>query len=590
MRLLKPFVVVIVLTLLVAACMQMFVQAVAHASTSYTWTGQGYDNQWSDASNWSPNGVPGVGDSATIGPNPSGYVTVPAGTTVQNLALNGTVNAVSELNGGSLTITGNFTWMGSGSVSTTLDIPSGATANIDSVSGDQKSLESNLSVEGSASISGPGLLLYPLVITNTGTFTFNPGTVINVLSCCNNPVQFINKGSVVVPSPGSGTQNATINGVAFEDQGSVNIGSNAALELQIAPSTFASGVSITGAGTLLIDNSANVQLSGQVKLGSGTTFELGVDQNNSAGTLSGTGTLSGSGGLFTWTGGTLNGTFTIASSVHTTLSGTVQKLIQAPGGNGTTTLNLAGPTTLASGSTLTFSGGGTILNNTGTFTPQAGSTITAESCCVSPAQFNNNGTLTAGVGKGNTFSVAYVALNNSGTVNLKSGTFKFDSPGYTQTGGTTKLSGGNFVSATWYSAMITLNGGELSGKGTITSYVQNGALIDPGSSVPGEGRITIAGDYTQTSTGTLRADIKGTGSPGTRYDQLVVNGTATLNGTLDIETASGFTPAIGNQFVVVKATTLSGKFATLLHYQLPNNIEYAASYKTTSVTLKVKAG
>ncbi len=137
---------------------------------------------------------------------------------------------------------------------------------------------------------------------------------------------------------------------------------------------------------------------------------------------------------------------------------------------------------------------------------------------------------------------------------------------------------------------VTLNGGSLTGKGTITSTVQNAASIDPGSTVPGEGLITIVGTYTQTSKGTLRVDIKGTGSPGTNYDQLSVNGTATLNGTLNIQTASGFTPTTSDQFTVVKATTLTGKFATLLNYQLPNNLEYYASYTTTSATLKVKKG
>ncbi len=587
MRSLKSFVVLMTLMLVVAACMQMFIPSVAHASTSYTWTGQGYDDQWTTPSNWNPSGIPGAGDSVTIGPSPTATVTLPPSTKVQNLTLDGNYN---QLSGGSLTVTGNFTWMGDGSISMPLDIPSGATASIINAPGDNKTLQANLSVEGSASVSGPGLVIDQVSIINTGTFTFEPGAVVNVMACCQSLATFTNQGTVVVPSPSSGTGVATLAGLAFNDQGSVNIGKNSTLELQVAPSTFASGVSIAGAGTLLIDNSAIVQLNGSVKLGKGTTFELGVDQYNSAGTLTGTGTLSGSGSKFSWTGGIMVGTFTIASSVTTRISGTVQKMLQAPGGNGTTTLNLAGPTTLASGSTLIFSGGGAIINNMGTFTPQAGSTITSGSCCYSPAQFNNKGTFSVSVGTGKTFSVSYVAFNNSGTVNVKSGIFKFDNPGYTQTGGVTKLSGGTLVSASPGQASITLNGGKLTGKGTITSYLQNGALIDPGTSVPGEGQITIVGNYTQTSTGTLRIDIKGTGSPGTNYDQLVVNGTATLSGTLDIETASGFTPPLGAQFVVVQATTLTGTFATLLHYQLPNNTEYVASYTTTTATLQVKAG
>src|SRR5437763_1847060 len=45
--------------------------SVAHAATSYTWTGQGFDGNWNTPKNWSPNGVPGAGgagDSVAIGP------------------------------------------------------------------------------------------------------------------------------------------------------------------------------------------------------------------------------------------------------------------------------------------------------------------------------------------------------------------------------------------------------------------------------------------------------------------------------------------------------------------------------------------
>jgi hypothetical protein len=79
---------------------------------------------------------------------------------------------------------------------------------------------------------------------------------------------------------------------------------------------------------------------------------------------------------------------------------------------------------------------------------------------------------------------------------------QFGDPGYTQTGGSTMLNGGALASTT--SAILNLNGGKLTGIGTITASVQNGALIDPGTTTPGEGLITIAGNYTQTSAGTLR--------------------------------------------------------------------------------------
>jgi len=580
MRSMKLVVVLVLVALCGALAIQMVIPSVARAATSYTWTGNAFDGQWTSAGNWNPNGVPGAGDSATIGVAEN--ITMPASTTVASLTLSGQGTALS---GGSLTITGSFNWTDYGTITTNIDIPSGATANISNPSIYRQAFQgSTFSVEGSATISSNQLVLGQTVLTNTGTVTLEPGSAIYAFACCVNPAQFINKGNVVVPSSSTGSPSALINGVSFNDSSTASIGSNSTLDLQIAPSTFAAGVSFSGGGTLLLDYGADIQLSGTVNLGSGTTFQVGSPGSTGPGILNGTGTLTGTGSNFSWLNGTLNGTFTAASSVHTNISGSDRKLLQSPGGSGSTTLTLAGTTTL-SGTQLVLSGGGAILNNTGTFTPQAGSTITAQSCCASAAQFNNKGKLVISVGAGNTFSISFVAFNNSGTVTLKSGTMQFGDPGYTQTAGSTVLNGGALASTT--SAILNLKGGKLTGKGTITASVQNAALIDPGTTTPGEGLITIVGNYTQTSTGTLRADIKGT-TAGATYDQLSISGTATLNGTLDIMTASGFTPTTSDQFIIVKATTLTGTFATLLNYKISLHLQYYAQYTTTTATLKVK--
>lgn len=587
MRLLKLVIIALALIVVMPAVMQMVAPSVAHASTSYSWTRLGGDNNWSNPANWSPNGVPGAGDNVSIAPTKfasTPNVIVPPGTTVQSLTLG---TASSLMSGGSLTITGSFDWPANGTVMTPITVPAGGTVNI---SGNgQKIINSgggnntlNFSFAGTTTVSGTGLALSGsgVTLTNSGTFTLQPGATMTAQSCCVNPAQFVNQGSVVLPSSAT----AIIKGIAFNNSGTVSLASSSILDLQIAPSTWSAGASISGAGMLLVDNLASVKLNGTVNLGNGTTFQLGSAA--SRGSLSGTGTFTGSGSTFSWLDGTLNGTFSVAKSVHTTISGNDQKTLQAPGGSSTTTLTLEGTTTL-SGTGLGLSGGGAILNNTGTFSPQAGSTITAGSCCVNPAQFNNKGTFTNNVGAGNTFSITSVAFNNSGTVNLKSGTLQFGNPGYMQTAGKTNMAGGSLASTT--SAIVNLQGGSLSGKGTITASMQNGALIDPGSTVPGEATLKITGNYTQTPAGTLRTDIKGSGTPGTNYDQLSVSGTATLNGTLNIVTASGFTPALTDQFIVVKATTLTGTFTTL-SYQLPNNLQYYAQYTTTTATLMVKQG
>lgn len=580
MRSMKLVGVLLLVALCGALAIQMVMPSVVHAATSYTYTGNALDGQWTTAGNWSPIGVPGPGDSATIGIAEN--VNLQTSTSVQNLTLSG---QGTNLSNGSLTITGSFNWTNYGAITTNIDIPSGATANISNPSPYRQAFQgSSFSVEGSATISSNQLVLGQTVLTNTGTVTLEPGSAIYAFACCVNPAQFINKGNVVVPSSSPGSPSALVNAVSFNDSSTTSIGSNSILDLQIAPSTFANGVTFNGAGTLLIDYGGNVQLSGTVNLGSGTTFQVGSPGSTGPGLLNGTGTFTGTGSNFSWLNGTLNGTFTVASSVHSSISGSDQKLLQSPGGGGTTTLTLAGTTTL-SGTQLVLSGVGAILNNSGTFTPQAGSTITAQSCCSSPAQFNNTGKLVVNVGAGNTFSISLVAFNNSGTVTLSSGTMQFGDPGYTQTGGSTMLNGGALASTS--SAILNLTGGKLTGIGTITASVQNGALIDPGTKTPGEGLLTIAGNYTQTSAGTLRVDIKGT-TPGVTYDQLSVSGTASLNGTLDIMTARGFTPTPSDQFIVVTAQTRTGTFATLLHYKISLHLQYYAQYTSTTAILKVK--
>ncbi len=114
-------------------------------------------------------------------------------------------------------------------------------------------------------------------------------------------------------------------------------------------------------------------------------------------------------------------------------------------------------------------------------------------------------------------------------------------------GQTFVVNGGDFI-----------NNGTIFGKGTLdvtqaTSFINNG-ILSPGNS---PGSLTINGDFTQTSSGTIVLEIAGL-VPGTQYDQLIINGTATLNGTVNIVLLNGFVlPANGN-FQLISATTFIG--------------------------------
>src|ERR1700730_3120964 len=89
---------------------------VVHASTTYAWAGKGSDWTWGNTQNWQPNGTPQAGDSAVIAPSPTSQgpaVTgAPTGLSLQDL----TLGPHSSLDGGSLTVTGSFTWTGNGTL------------------------------------------------------------------------------------------------------------------------------------------------------------------------------------------------------------------------------------------------------------------------------------------------------------------------------------------------------------------------------------------------------------------------------------------------------------------------------------------
>ena len=78
--------------------------------------------------------------------------------------------------------------------------------------------------------------------------------------------------------------------------------------------------------------------------------------------------------------------------------------------------------------------------------------------------------------------------------------------------------------------------------------------------------LTVEGDYTQLTTGTLAVDLfdeaPGTGQPA--HDQLAVEGLATLAGTLDVKLGDGHDPDAGDTFVVIDAEQYAGGFDHVL--------------------------
>lgn len=141
------------------------------------------------------------------------------------------------------------------------------------------------------------------------------------------------------------------------------------------------------------------------------------------------------------------------------------------------------------------------------------------------------------------------------------------------------LQGGKLIT----SSFSIPSGETFSGSGTIEANLTNAGTLSPGSS---PGTITIDGDFTQESTGTLAIELGGTTS-GTQYDQLVVTGEAVLDGTLDVSLYNEFSPSLGESFTILTYTSHTGSFDTLNLPTLGLGLAWKIAYESTAVTLTV---
>ena len=109
---------------------------------------------------------------------------------------------------------------------------------------------------------------------------------------------------------------------------------------------------------------------------------------------------------------------------------------------------------------------------------------------------------------------------------------------------------------------LTVDGGTVSGTGTLTgALVNEGGTVSPGLA-PTVGTLSVDGPYTQGASGVLETVIDGTGSGA--YSQLSLTGNATLAGTLAVEPSAAFTAAAesGNTMpVFAYGGTRTGSFA-----------------------------
>jgi len=133
-------------------------------------------------------------------------------------------------------------------------------------------------------------------------------------------------------------------------------------------------------------------------------------------------------------------------------------------------------------------------------------------------------------------------------------------------------------------AMTISPGGTFTNQGTVQAL--NGESLSISDLAPNAGVIaagdgsviTINGNFSNSSTGTLIVDIGGTST--SQYGVIDVTGSASLAGTLDVSLQNGFSPAAGEDFNVMTFASETGTFSSIIGW--PDNILYDPESVTLS--------
>lgn len=385
------------------------------------------------------------------------------------------------------------------------------------------------------------------------------------------------------------------------------------------------GGSFTLANDIVLDTpSGFIGLNGKILTLSGTitgatgTAGLFVNDNSGLGTLVLTGTSSYTGAT-TVNSGTLqagaadvfapDSAFTVVSGATLALNGYSQTIgslagagnvalgnaILATGGNGTST-TFSGAISGSGGELTKFGGGTLVLSGDNTYS--GGTTVFSGTLSVASSSnlgsgglalfngatlaitgdstFGNGVTLAAAdpsisVASGVTATWSGVIAGHPGTNAALSltgpGTLILDAAN-TYTGGTTIDAGTLEVGDSAHPAasiagnVTVASGGTLMGHGTIEGTVTNSGDVHPGGSI---GVLTVGGNYTQASNGTLTIEVTPNVSagPGVGYDQLAVSGSASLAGTLAVLDDAG-TYSVGTRYTILTAAGgRSGSFSSV---------------------------
>ncbi|AXV14635.1 autotransporter outer membrane beta-barrel domain-containing protein [Neorhizobium sp. SOG26] len=551
-----------------------------------TWTGAG-GSDFSDGANWdTAPAAPGAGDAAVI---PSGTPIAGSSAEVRTLDVSGgTLKVDADLtvsDGTQISGTGRVEVSTGGELNSNVGLTGGYLGVSGTLAGDVDASGGTFindgTVDGQAGINGGTLTnngtLRDLGITSGGIVTNNATATVTGATGVENG-SLTNNGAlnaVDVGSAGIFTNNSGATAGAVTNAGTAsNAGNVSSLNNTNGSFTNGSGGTITGNTTVAGGTVTNNFVVTDVDVAEAAAFinNAGATAGavTNAGTSSNGGTiasLDNTGGSFTNNnGGTITGMTTVTGGTVTN-NFVVTDVDVAEAAEFVNNLGATASVVTNAG---TASNAGTVaaLTNTGgTFSNNAGGTITGTTTVTGGTVTNNSAMADVDVAAGGTFvnnsAGSAGAVSNAGTGSNDGTMTSLTNAGgsFANTGtiaGAATVTGGTVVNDGTVSGTVAIyTGGILAGTGSIGGLtVGAGGVVSPG---PGFATISVTGDVTFEADSTYRADIDPTGLS----DRIDATGAVTINGgTLQIFAASGsYAPT--TIYTLLTGSSVSGEFDTV---------------------------
>lgn len=581
-----------------------------HAQTGMaqtTWGRTNGNGGWFDAANWSA-GVPDASDSVLFDKSTTAIIYGSTNATAGSISLDSGGVTVGDIDAGTLNVGG------------TIAIGSSATLKLSY--GTISAHRINLSQGGTYSDNTHGTL----ILTGDGAgIGLSPDVTMNVKSVIagTNGLTKYGPGTLVLEN------NNTYSGGTTNLIGTLQVGNGG------TAGTLGDGAVLNN-GTLIFKRSDTYTITNQIsgsgdvqQTGSGT-IKLTADNTYSGGTTISSGTLQvGDGGTSGSLGSgnvTNNGTLAFNRSDAITVanlitgSGNLQQL-----GSNTLTLTAdntyTGTTTISSNGTVQVGNGGTsgslgtgAVVNSGALVFNRSDSLTVSNNISGTGNLTNAGSGTTILAGNNTYS---------GLTVISAGTLQVGNGGSTGTLGTNDvinngalafnrtndLTVANRISGSGRlthagSGLLTLSGTNTYSGGTTvngggTLQLLNGQALGSGDFNLANGRlqaasllstglvVNIGGNYTQGADGSLQLRVGGGNAASNQFDQIRIAGSATLNGTLHVDSINGYQARHSDQIeLLVASNGITGTFSTFT-----NDISHSVLlteklvYDTDSVTL-----